>query len=213
MNMKCIVCGKDAEIESFCGECWLKGKSLFDLKDFEIKICECSSILLEGKWKKFYSFDDILREEIEKKIIPIGKIKKCNIEFNIAGTIIKADVKCTGKISPCKVEKEQEKRITIMIRKGKCDECQKDAASYYEAVIQLRVPKLIDKIEKASGEALSSVHDVRGGFDLYLKSNARAKTICSGLQQKGYSVVRSVIFVTRKNNKNIYRNYYSVKEG
>ena len=198
---------------SFCSECWLKRNELFELKNFDAVICECGSLRSGGKWEKFSDIRDALEREIKKRIKTSGKIRSVSVDFHFSGNLAKARVKCTGLLSRCKKTKEQEKNIVIILRKSKCEDCKKECASYYEAVMQLRAPEMIEKVLKLGGASVISVKEVRGGFDIFFRSNELAKSLCAKLQKKGFSVVRSGVYLARKNNKNIYRNYYSVKDG
>lgn len=211
MKMRCIICGKAAEIESFCSSCWIKEKKLFEIRDFKITICECGSAIFCGKWEKFKNMEELVESEIKKRILSLGKINKIKISYKFSGNLVKAWILCSGLIKPSKIIKEQEEEINITLRKAKCDVCQKECASYYEAIIQLRAPEIIEKVIKMAGESAFSVREVRGGYDIFIRSNDKAKNLCSTLQKRGFSVVRSVVYLARKNNKNIYRNYYSVK--
>lgn len=211
MKMRCILCGKEADIDSFCNDCWLKGKKLFDIEDFKIKLCECGSAIHCGKWEKFDKMDDIINKEIKKKIKSYGKITKMNIISKHSGNLIKSRISCSGYIKPSKILKDQEEEVNITIKKAKCEDCQKECASYYEAIIQLRAPQILERVLKVLGESAISVREVQGGYDIFIRSNDKAKSTCFALQKKGFSVVRSVVYLARKNNKNIYRNYYSVK--
>ena len=213
MAIRCIVCGKPSQIESFCNECWLRQRKLFDISGFEIKICDCGSYLHRGQWLKFHDFDGMVKEMIIGNIITDNRINRTEIRMKKVGNKITAYVKGTGLIRPCKSEKTETKEIVISIRTVKCEECKQHLASYYEAVIQLREEDLLEKIISDGGESVINVLKVRGGHDIYFFRDNVASRIVEKLRKKGYSITKSNVFVVQKNNKKIYRNYYSVKAG
>jgi NMD protein affecting ribosome stability and mRNA decay len=213
MKMKCIVCGAEADIESFCDECWLKGKPLFEIRDFDLKVCECGSCFREGRWVRFTDFDAMARDAIKERIKAFGRISGMEISIRRIGNKAQASVNSEGFIAPCKSSKKEGHVININIRRVKCEDCQKECASYYEAVIQLRAGNCLDRILDMGGESVLSVREVRGGYDIILRKNEVAKQITGKLMKEGMKVIRSADYLAQKNNKKIYRNYYSVKSG
>lgn len=211
MKNICISCGKEAKIESFCDECWLRGKNLLEIGDFDLKVCDCGSCFMGGQWKKFPSFDAMLNESIKRRIKSFGKIENLLTDKKTVGNRVEVNLFAEGRILPCKSLKKEEHRIRINIRRMKCEDCRKKCASYYEAVIQLRENAYLNDVLKIGGESVTSVHEVRGGYDIYLKENEVAKKIAGFLIKKGLKIVRSANYITQKNNKKIYKNYYSVK--
>lgn len=211
--MKCIVCGKPEEIESFCNECWLKRRVLFEIRDFQIKVCNCYSFFSGGRWTRFGSTEEMVSDVLKKKIITKNRITKISVQLRQVGNKIKAIVECTGLINPCKAPKTERKEVNIILKKVTCDECKKRLASYYEAVIQLRVEDILERIISEGGESVINVNKVRGGYDIIFFSDDAARKIAEKLRREGYLITKSNIFVVEKNNKKIYRNYYSIKTG
>lgn len=218
MKVPCIICGKPSEIEGMCPECWLRRKELFQANDIEIRVCECGSVLERGVWKKADGIEDAVESAVKKSLKTKNTIKKVEMSMNTVGNKVHVSVTCTGIIKPCKQEKTETRNVMVTIRSAKCEECKKHLASYYEAVIQLRVrgkdgEELLGKITKEAGESAININNVQGGWDIIMFKDNVAKHIASRLRKIGYEITKSNIFVVQKNNKKIYRNYYSVKKG
>lgn len=218
MKVPCVICGKPSEIEGMCPVCWLKKKELFQIKEFEIRVCECESVLTGGIWKSFDGIESAIEAAVKKSLKSKNTIKKVEMSTRIVGNKVHVSITCTGTIKPCREEKTETKDILVTLRNAKCEECKKRLASYYEAVIQLRVrgeegEELLSKISKEAGEAAININTVQGGWDIIMFKDNVAKHISSRLRKKGYEITKSNIFVVQKNNKKIYRNYYSVKKG
>ena len=214
----CIICGKASEICGMCSTCWLKRQVLFTAEDFEIRICECGSYLSHGKWKPYENMDDMIKSEVREHIRSPNSITSTEIKLRIVGNKVRAFITCTGTIKPCDSEKTETAESGITIRTVKCDECKKHLASYYEAVIQLRVQgkdgeMILESILKEAGASAINTNVVQGGVDVIMFKDNVAKKIAGSLRKKGYSITKSNVFVVQKNNKKIYRNYYSVKKG
>jgi NMD protein affecting ribosome stability and mRNA decay len=212
-KINCIVCGKPSEVESFCSDCWLKRQVLFEIKDVQIKICDCKSFFSSGRWIRFDSLEEMIKEVVRKNIITQNKLTKINMSLRQVGNKVKITVECSGIIKPCKKPKTETKESNVLLRKVTCEECKKHLASYYEAVIQLRVEELLDRIIDEGGESVINVNKVRGGQDIIFFKDDVARRIVDKLRKEGFSITKSNVFVVEKNNKKIYRNYYSVKKG
>lgn len=218
MKVPCILCGKTSELEGMCSDCWLKKQELFSIKDFEIRICECDSVLLGGVWKRFDIIEDAIETAVKKNISTKNTITDVGLSIRIVGNKAQVSIACTGLIKPCKKTKTETKETVVTIRTAKCEECKKHLASYYEAVIQLRVrgkegEDMLERITKEAGETAININTVQGGWDIIMFKDNAAKHITTRLRKIGYSITKSNVFVVLKNNKKIYRNYYSVKKG
>lgn len=211
MNVPCVICGKPSFMEGLCSECWLKKQKLFEIRDFTVTVCECGSHLCHGNWETIESIEEAVEKDIKEHIKSDNRIKKIECNIKIVGSNASASVKCSGLIPPCKEAKTETREVSILVKKSKCEECQKEAASYYEAVIQLRVDPLLERIMKWGGDDIIGAKKVNGGFDIFFKSNDKARIIADRLRKNDYIITKSVVYLAQKNNKKIYRKYYSVK--
>lgn len=205
-KLSCISCGKEATIEAFCDDCWLKNKSLFQIEDFEIKVCrKCGKILDKNRIGKYELNDESIKQIAIRKIKTDNKIIERDAFVRKIGNRYSVTIVCKGFIFPCKKQKEESKNIFVKIGETLCELCRKILSEQYDAIIQIRTNKPIpitqmrpDKIEK-----------VKGGLDLYFLYKDKAQKALKLL--KGFKIKRSYKLVGEKDTKRIYREYYSVK--
>jgi NMD protein affecting ribosome stability and mRNA decay len=207
--MLCIKCGREAVIGNFCENCFLEKEKLFDIEDFTIAICDCGSYYDEI-WQKPRATDEIIRCLIEKKIKTKNKITGKKILLKKVGNRVFASVVCSGFISPCKKSKEEEKRISILIKIKKCDQCVKLIGGYYEAVLQIRgdYDNIFDKI-KCHLPKTARIGKIKHGYDIRFLRKSDAAKVSRKLIE--FEIKKSFKFVTTKKGKKLYRNYYSVR--
>ena len=113
---------------------------------------------------------------------------------------------------PERVSKTETKKITITLKKHKCENCSKVSGSYYEAVIQTRgrnAAKILKRIDESSKDILK-IKKVENGYDIFYMNKKAAKKTASNLK-KTFSIKESFKFITTKDGKRLYRNYYSLR--
>lgn len=206
-ELKCISCGKEATIEAFCDDCWLKNKTLFQIEDFEIKVCrKCCKILDKDRIGRYELNDDSIKRVAISKIKTKNKLVEKEAFVRKIGNRYSVTIVCKGFIFPCKKQKEESKNIFIKIRETLCDLCRKISSEQYDAIIQIRTNKPLpikqmkpDKIER-----------VKEGLNLYFLYKANAQKALKLL--RGFKIKRSFKLVGEKDTKRIYREYYSVKD-
>lgn len=205
--MKCISCGKKATIEAFCDDCWLKNKSLFQIEDFEIKVCRKCNKILDKRGIGSYNLDeDSIKQIALNKIRTNNKIIEKEAFVRKIGNRYSVTLICKGYISPCKKQKEESKSIFIKIKETLCERCRKISGEQYDAIIQIRTNKYLpikqmkpDKIER-----------VKEGLNLYFLYKSEAEKALKLL--KGFKIKRSFKLIGEKDTKRIYREYYSVRD-
>lgn len=206
-DLVCASCGKKANIDSFCYDCWLKDKSLFQVEDFEIKFCRKCYKILDRSNVGSYSMDE---ESIKRfaigRIITKNKITEKEAFVRKIGNRYYVTINCKGFIYPCDKQKEESKNIFIKMKETLCERCRKMSGEQYDAIIQIRTNKYLpirnmkaDKIER-----------VKEGINLYFLYKSDAEKALKLL--KGFKIKRSFKIVGEKDTKRIYREYYSVKE-
>lgn len=206
-NLKCISCGKIATIETFCDDCWLKTKSLFQIEDFEIKACrKCNAILYKTSWKKNSKNEELIKKIALSKIKTNNKIIEKDAFIRKIGNRYFLTIICKGFIHPCKKQKEESRNIFVKIIETLCDRCRKISGGQYDAVVQIRTNKYVpirqmkpDKIER-----------VKEGLNLYFLNKKDSQKALKLL--KGFKIKRSFKLIGEKDTKRIYREYYSVKD-
>lgn len=210
MQRICISCGKPAEIDNFCSECWLKMKELFTIEDFELRVCKCGSYYYKGMWRKFTNLDELIKQLIKSRIKTENKITSINISLKKVGDIYIATIKATGYIRPCKKSKEEEKKIRIRVKWRKCERCRKILSNYYEAILQIRRSEIPDEINNIISEYISKVEPKKNGVDIYLIDKKIGKKAIKRFKDLGYKVKVSYKYVGMKKGRRLYRDIYSI---
>ncbi|MBU5678869.1 MAG: 60S ribosomal export protein NMD3 [Candidatus Aenigmarchaeota archaeon] len=205
-RLRCISCGKEATIEAFCDDCWLKNKTLFQIEDFEIKVCRKCGKILDNRIGKYDLNDDFIKQIAINKIKTNNKIVEKEAFVRKIGNRYSVTIICKGFIFPCKKQKEENKNIFIKIRETLCELCRKISSEQYDAIIQIRTNKRLpikrmrpDKIER-----------VKEGLNLYFLYRDKAQKALKLLRE--FKIKRSFKLIGEKDTKRIYREYYSVKD-
>jgi len=210
--MFCIKCGKRAEIGNFCVKCFIQKRELFDIEDFHLKICDCGSYH-DRKWQLPKDKSEVIREQIEKRIKTENKIIKKEIKTKEIGNTISANISCCGLILPERVRKCEERRIRIILKRQKCNNCVKLLGGYYEALFQIRgknSTKILDRVKKLSKNNLIRINRVENGYDISFMTKSAAREIIADMK-RNFTVRESFKFITTKKGKRLYRNYYSIR--
>lgn len=210
--MRCIVCGKEIKRGNLCRECLLKRHELFTVKKFEVVMCNCGSVLVHGRWKRFPSIEKALRYLVSSNVKSEHGLSKLDISTEILSDRVVFKLTGCGRIKGYK--KVESKRFETRLKRTLCAECAKKAGGYYEAVLQIRAgekDEIMKAVEKYS-DAVSSVKRVREGIDVLFVKKSAAKKVSRILRTMGYEIKTSYKLVGEKRGKKIYREYYSVKE-
>ena len=210
MQRICILCGKPAEIENFCSDCWLKKNELFSIEDFEITVCDCGSYYYKGEWRKFEDLEDLIEQLVRHRIKTENKIIKIEVKLKKIGTVYKATIKAEGYIPPCEKVKEEEKQIRIKIRKRKCERCVKILSNYYEAVFQVRRCEIPTEISNIISDYVTRIEEKKDGYDIFLIDKKVAKKAVKELKELGFKIKVSYKFVGMKKGKRLYRDFYFI---
>jgi nonsense-mediated mRNA decay protein 3 len=212
--MFCIKCGKTATVGNFCDDHFLEREELFKINNISFYICDRCGAYLDGEWKPIDNMDNVVAGMIEKNIKTKNRITNVDIRLKPFGNKFTATVRCTGLIKPCKKPKTEEKKIIVIMKKKKCDNCVKLLGNYYEAVVQMRGERkdqILDRIKKiTNAKTIGSFKEVADGYDLYFIKKADANRIGKSLK-KHYIVKFSFKFAAEKKGKKLYRNYFSVR--
>ena len=209
----CFVCGKETGnlIEGYCEECYNRKFSLIEIpKEINIVFCpKCNSIKQENKWKEI-EVNNIIREKIKV----LGKDVKIRIERDDI-----AKVHAKGFLKGSKNPKEEIHEVKLNIIKEVCPNCSRKFGDYYEAVIQLRgnitediLDSIDDLILTKNKKEFYRIKEVKGGYDLLLGNKSTANNISDFLSKRYKTeVIKSFRLVTKKEGKDIYRNFILVR--
>ncbi|MCD6422144.1 60S ribosomal export protein NMD3 [bacterium] len=210
--MRCILCGREIKRGNLCRECLLKRYELFTVKKFEVTLCNCGSVLVHGRWKRFPSTEKALAYLVHSDIKSEHELSKLDIETEVLSDRVAFRVTAHGRIKGYK--KVETKRFEAKLKRKLCTQCAKKAGGYYEAVLQVRAGKKdeVMKVVEKYSEAISSVKEVREGIDVLFVKKSAAKKVARVLRAMGYEIKTSCKLVGAKHGKKLYREYYSVKE-
>ena len=121
--MRCIVCGKEIKKGNLCRECLLKRHELFTIKKFEVILCNCGSVLVHGRWKRFPSIDKALLYLINSNIKSEHELSSLDIETEVLSDRVVFKLIGYGRIKGYK--KVESKRFEARLKRTLCAECAK----------------------------------------------------------------------------------------
>ncbi|MBN2251256.1 MAG: hypothetical protein JW724_04205 [Candidatus Altiarchaeota archaeon] len=204
--MICHKCGKNTVKMGLCPGCFLKDNPI-KMKDISIPVCGCGRFFYRADWKQGIekAVKGIVEENIEadseieiKDILvePVFEEKNIRVNVKVIGACRGEDFtgELTGRI-------KKENRV--------CPFCSRIRSSYYEAVLQFRAPvnarRVLDpKYVMKTGKAPV-------GFDAYVTSANYAKKLAKDYAKKGFEIKKSSKLVGKKDGKDLYRLYISIK--
>jgi NMD protein affecting ribosome stability and mRNA decay len=200
--MFCVKCGKEASIKYLCEKCFLNGKDLFKIEDFELVVCPLCN--------KGGNVD----EELDKRIEVEGKINDLKTVKRDKGGATQITITAKGTIPPAKSVKKDEKIIKIRIRNRQCANCSMISGNYHEAIIQVRGPDrdaIFKKAEKMLPKThITNIESRKEGYDLKIVKKGEAAKVANTLRKK-YNVITSYKLASEKKGKKLYRNIYSIR--
>src|SRR3989338_3996353 len=158
----CVRCGKTAEIEKFCAECFAAGAKLFSVKDFKVEMCSCGMIN-DREWKK-----ESMSDRRAGRMKEYGQVDGIRFTQRRIGNRIRVHLTASGSVKNIPVEQENDFIITV--RTIRCDICSKKSGNYHEAVMQARgdMPeKIVDRIRRmCRPEDITAVIPLKSGYDV-----------------------------------------------
>jgi nonsense-mediated mRNA decay protein 3 len=201
-QLQCPKCGKPSR--GVCAECFIRDHPIA-VRQETFRDCGCGLGFFKGKW--YEDRQELLMDLAKRSVMPpsganlkiIGVAAEkrtgrlhivAHVQGSYSGSVFKTDVK--WDIKPEEV---------------KCDTCVKLGTGYYEAILQLRDGIELDLDEKQ----ISSVERTRGGLDYYIISMNYAQGRVVELINKGFLVKQSSKLYGKKNGKDVFRFYYSIK--
>lgn len=175
----------------------------------DVKLCSCGvcgRIRYRDKWDA--RLDDV-RRDVERGMKPPFEISLNKVEVKPSvdegGLILHATLE--GSYHSSKFKKELSKKIKL--QKTTCPTCSRKNSGYFEAVLQFRCEMPDLPVDESQ---IAKIEKVRGGLDYYLLSNNYARGIASQLSKKGYEIKTSNQTFSRRDGREVYRIFYSIKK-
>jgi nonsense-mediated mRNA decay protein 3 len=199
----CPKCGKESR--GICLDCFLEDNPLV-MEEPKLISCSCGRVRYRDRWDT--RWEDVARNVAGKLKTPFElHITKVRATPVIGAENVTFNLEVTGDYKG-----EPFKRMIELIarpQKTTCPECSRRSGGYFEAVMQVRCDLPV-KIEEGQ---VVKVEKVKGGIDYYVLSNNYARSLASQLRKKGFDVTTSVKTFSRRDGREIYRVYYSLKKG
>jgi len=204
--MICPACGRKTKETGLCTDCFLKRHPI-KIRDITVKVCRCGRFWRNAKWE--HDLDSYLETMIREGIItdPEARITDVSVEPVFEEKRIRAKATLWGVYKGDKFIRELSKDIKKETHT--CPICSRISSSYYEAVVQFRIP--VDARKVLDGEYVSRTEKVAGGFDAYLTSAPYARKLGSMFARKGYIVVHSKQVAGMKDGVEMSREYVAIK--
>lgn len=203
--MFCPKCGREWK-GGLCVDCYLKDNPI-SLKPVEIKVCDCGMFSNRGLWT-----GDVLSNLgslVSGKLHVPHHIKLKSVDVVPLGGKRRLKVKVTVRGDYAGEAFETVFESNVPILKVTCPSCAKLSGGYFEAILQVRTPKI--KLEFKS-EMVSNVEKVRGGYDVYMTSNSYARGLATQFRRRGFKVTSSPKLFGKKDGRDVYRVSYSIKD-
>jgi nonsense-mediated mRNA decay protein 3 len=213
-------------------ECYVREKPILSLsKKLRGAVCgDCGARKSHSRWIEYGTLiqeaipraaEEVLRESIEVEASEVeleisrGVTKKSSDKL----FLVSFQVRATGKVEGFIMESAEV--ATVEVRIGTCDNCTRMKSGYYEAVLQVRGRRNLDREKKEHISRIvkeflgrspdkktfvSKVDEFKGGIDYYLGSVKAARKLAKEIKgQFGGRVSESPKLVGRKGGKNVYR--------
>ncbi|MEM0201261.1 MAG: NMD3-related protein [Candidatus Micrarchaeaceae archaeon] len=212
MSKRCPTCGRTSDniqfYGQFCKKC--KEKTISELLPTfaDIILCKnCGKIRFQGRFVKDTGQN---MQELLQSIFKNYKIVL--IDYNVDDS--------TAGISFGKEEGSEiisvDKKIELRFKKTLCENCNRRAGSYYEAVMQLRgnnerMERFIERVNKyfeRRGEFIAKVKKVDNGYDVYLSNKKLASAYISSHNLES---VNSYTLYGVKHGKKVFRHTHSIR--
>jgi NMD protein affecting ribosome stability and mRNA decay len=203
-DLQCPKCGKPST--GVCTECYIKDHPI-QVKLQNYKECmECSQTYFKGRW--YEDRDEMMRELARRSIYPPSGTRATvlDVKWEQLSNRVEVEAKVQGNYGGSFYK--QAVKWDLRPERVKCQTCVKLGSGYYEAVLQVRDGLEIDLDSRQVGNFEST----RGGTDYYMISMDYAQKRVSELIAKGYLVKQSTKLHGKKNGKDLFRFYYSLKK-
>ncbi len=212
MPKKCPSCGRTStEIQfygQFCKKCTEKELLETTPALAEVILCKnCGKIRLQGRFVKDtgQNIQDVLQAQFknyEVKLIDYDPEKST------------ADIYFSKQVNGRNVSVEV--KLQLMYKKTLCENCNRRAGSYYEAVMQLRgnherMERFIERVGRyfeKRGEFIAKVKEADKGFDVYLSNKKLAASFISSHHLES---TNSYTLYGMKNGKKVFRHTHSIR--
>jgi len=202
-SLKCPKCGVPST--GLCPKCYIADHPI-GVKPLKIIECTCGMVCFQGTWTR--DRKQALKTLVEKSIKPPSEINAYvgHVDWEEEAGEMRLKAQITGRYK--KQAFEDELKFSIRPKKTTCEACRKQGSGYFEAVLQIRDKDLFIKVDQ---EQLCGMTDVKGGHDIYLISHEYARLKTSELGEKGYLIKHSKKLFTKRDGKEVFRYYYSIK--
>jgi len=204
--MFCPKCGKKTRMLGLCRECFLKENPI-KIKDFSVPMCRCGRYFTQANWNQ--GIEKALEKFVRENLVvnPEIEIKDIRVEPTLDEKMIRLKVTVTGIYRGEEFQEEILKDVKKEQRT--CPFCGRVTSSYYEAILQFRVP--VDAKKVLNGEYVARTEKVPGGFDAYITSAAYARKLGKEFSKKGFIVKKTAKLVGKKNGEDLYRTFIAIK--
>jgi nonsense-mediated mRNA decay protein 3 len=204
--MICHSCGKKTVQVGLCLECFLKKHPII-IEDLAVKVCGCGRFWRKALWE--HDLEKFLGKMIAENLVvdPEIKITGIAVEPVFEERKIKTRIILRGLYRGLEFEREMSKEIRKEL--VSCPICSRISSSYYEAVVQFRIP--VDARKVLDGEYVTRTEKVAGGFDAFLTSAHYARKLGTQFAKKGYIVMRSKQIAGMKDGVEMCREYVAIK--
>jgi nonsense-mediated mRNA decay protein 3 len=203
--MFCHSCGKETKEMGLCIDCYLKEHPIW-LKDLTLQMCGCGRFNYGPLTLKY--IDKYLPKIVKENLVASPEITITYVDVSSRDESKKVSLKI--KLKGTYRGEEFEKEIGGVIKKidKSCSVCGRISASYYEGVVQFRIPVNVKKV--LDGDYVTRTEKVAGGFDAYVTSSNYAKKLGKQFSEKGYVVKQSAKLIGKKEGEDLYRVFVAI---
>ncbi|TLZ52784.1 MAG: hypothetical protein E6K18_02125 [Methanobacteriota archaeon] len=223
----CVECGREAPIfEGVCADDFLRKHKLVEAPEYiNVARCvHCGNLEVGGRWFPA-TIEDVMLDLIATNARKDGRVSKVRYTYDLRpqdDRNLAVTVKALCTVGPWELVDSFHTRVRI--QNAACPTCSKQKGHFFVGTVQvradgrpltdaesLRAKDLVDR-SGAGRDFVSSVEDVRGGFDVRVSSNPFAKRLSRDLARAlGGTVGSSATLHTQSEGKDQYRATYVVR--
>ncbi len=204
-DVPCPRCGRPSSGSGVCAACFVADHPI-QVKQESFRECGCGLTFFKGRL--YEEKDPMFRELAVKSLVPPAgsRLAVTDVRWDYQGGFARLDADVDIHYGLARFRHNV--RWEVRPERMKCDSCTKQGSGYYEAILQVR-DKTVDL--GLDEKQVADVESTRGGYDIYMYSMDYARERVSALINKGYLVKQSTKLFGKKNGRDVFRFYYSVK--
>ena len=182
------------------------------MKAINLTFCDCNKFVEKTQWKQYKEIEEVISKKIHEQL------PKAKILFK--KLILPEKLKEKTENEVLATLKGEEYKIKVIFKLAKCNLCEKEGSTYFEAILQIRCNNM-DVLEKTIGELnkrvtlmktkgmfINKAETLKDGYNLYMTDKKLTQILAKDINNRfgGTMNTSAQLFSRNKQtSKNIYR--------